>query len=96
MHERTLGEGTFGRMGRIEVKKVFEHECSCCVYNGTLLRDGDWVNDDATLQTSNGRVTHDEDAITKDAITKAAMYAMTLLRRNANTPSNPFNITCIN
>lgn len=30
-------------MGRIEVKKIYDHECSCCIYKDTLVRDGEWI-----------------------------------------------------
>ena len=31
-------------VGHIQVKKVFTHECGCCMYNGILLKDGELFN----------------------------------------------------
>ena len=30
-------------VGNIEVKKVYDHECSCCIYKDTLVKDGGWI-----------------------------------------------------
>ena len=38
-----LSTAPFPKVGKINVRKVFEHECGCCLFNGTLIRDGDWI-----------------------------------------------------
>ena len=38
-----LSAAPFPKVGKINVRKVFEHECGCCLFNGTLIRDGDWI-----------------------------------------------------
>ena len=38
-----MREGVGKTIGKIEVKKVYDHECSCCIYKDTLVKDGGWI-----------------------------------------------------
>ena len=45
-------------MGKIQIEKVFQHDCGCCIYNGSLLKDGDWVNDSKMYSQFQASIKH--------------------------------------
>ena len=58
------------------MKHLFEHECGCCVYNGSLIKDGDWKNNVVESNHNNPGDTKTNDISTNITCIKGILYDM--------------------
>ena len=44
LHEKIIkGEEDFNIRREMQITKMYEHECSCCIYNSRLVKNGEWI-----------------------------------------------------
>ena len=81
-HKESLNPNGLKMAGNLQIKKVFDHECGCCMYNGILRKNGELFN--AAKRPSKYKLSHEDDGINSFNIScnKGILYKVQPFQQN--------------